>query len=625
MKYSLPVLAGLCALLLLALLGASVSLAQAGSPLPGAKSYPGSLTSTSTYSTHPLADRSCCRSGFDPATPTDTPTEMPPDTSTPTPSETPYPTATSTPSTTCGPAWRTVPSPNLGPVANYLRGIYAASSDDIWAVGYYSDGAGTVKTLIMHWDGAMWRMATDPGDVALYAIGGLTGDNVWAVGKDILHWDGGQWGPVAWPTPGRMSTLNGVDVLKPDYAWAVGSYWSEASTATLVERWDGNEWSVVQSPSGHRPDAPDVTNESLSAVDAATTEDAWAVGSVRTSGQNFTIVEHWNGTQWSFVTAPNPGYTNWLDGVEVVSANDVWAVGHYAPRYGVNMTLIEHWDGTQWSVIPSPNVGTAGSTLYGVSALGTGDVWAVGYYVDSKTGLNEPLTEHWDGTQWSVVPGPSVPDHAAILYSVDALGAENVWAAGTFEKVTDIYSTLVASYSDPCAPPTATPTPTSTPVLTSHLTWQGPPAQPDPRQQLPVTLTLRSESAQVDYPSQDTDPAGYFTVSLGSLAPGTYSWRAKGPRYLANSGTLTVGRWPVVNAELGLMRAGDANNDNAVNSVDTNITLRSFARCLGDPDYDPRADFDNSNCITGVDFNLLKSNFGQGGAPPLQPINSRGR
>src|SRR4051812_41226283 len=49
---------------------------------------------------------------------------------------------------------------------------------------------------------------------------------------------------------------------------------------------------------------------------------------------------------WSLVSSPNPGTSsNVLNDVEVVKANDVWAVGGQQGH-----TLVEHWDGTSWSV-----------------------------------------------------------------------------------------------------------------------------------------------------------------------------------------------------------------------------------------------------------------------------------
>ena len=62
-----------------------------------------------------------------------------------------------------------------------------------------------------------------------------------------------------------------------------------------------------------------------------------------------------------------------------VSANDIWAVGAFVdPNLNANQTLTEHWDGTSWSVIPSPNATTGNNVLTGVTALSTGDVVAVG-------------------------------------------------------------------------------------------------------------------------------------------------------------------------------------------------------------------------------------------------------
>src|SRR2546430_10535908 len=93
---------------------------------------------------------------------------------------------------------------------------------------------------------------------------------------------------------------------------------------------------------------------------------------------------------------------NLLQGVATVSPTDIWAVGYYQSRSSMNdMTLVEHWDGTQWSIVPSPAPGQA-SALYGVTAISTDNVWAVGEYFNGTE--DQTLIEHWDGTQWSIVP-----------------------------------------------------------------------------------------------------------------------------------------------------------------------------------------------------------------------------
>ena len=63
-----------------------------------------------------------------------------------------------------------------------------------------------------------------------------------------------------------------------------------------------------------------------------------------------TLVEHWNGSAWSVVPSPNaPGTrSNSLVSVSAVAANDVWAVGYSLIGF-THQTLIEHWDGSSWT------------------------------------------------------------------------------------------------------------------------------------------------------------------------------------------------------------------------------------------------------------------------------------
>jgi hypothetical protein len=156
-------------------------------------------------------------------------------------------------------------------------------------------------------------------------------------------------------------------------------------------------------------------------------------------------------------------------------------------------------------------------------------------------------------------------------------------------------------------------------VLVGHVIWQSRPAQPNPLQQLPITLTLRSEAGEFDYPQQTTGDNGVFTVPVAALAAGTYGWRVEGPRFLANAGTVTIAGAPATNCEMGLMRAGDANNDNTVDVSDFIILKGAFGESSGQPGYDDRADFNGDLLVSIIDYSPLKGNFGLSGAPPLSP------
>ena len=102
--------------------------------------------------------------------------------------------------------------------------------------------------------------------------------------------------------------------------------------------------------------------------------------------------------------------------VAAVSTNDIWAVGDYTGYITTTLvrnTLTEHWDGSAWSVVPSPNHtggnGDEGGSLSGVAVAGTYDVWAVGWYQGynpNNSNFDGTITEHWNGSAWSLVANP---------------------------------------------------------------------------------------------------------------------------------------------------------------------------------------------------------------------------
>jgi len=189
----------------------------------------------------------------------------------------------------------------------------------------------------------------------------------------------GGWSVVSSPDPNQFANiLTAVATVSANDVWAVG-YFQGSSDNTLAEHWDGTQWSIITSPS------PSKYGDNLFGVAAIVSNDVWAVGDYNgAKGYYNTLIEHWDGSAWSVVPSPNPGTgPNSLNAVTVISTNDVWAVGGYSNRNGGNFTLIEHWNGTQWSVVSSPSV-PAFTELYAVAGvIGTTQVWTVGESTDN--------------------------------------------------------------------------------------------------------------------------------------------------------------------------------------------------------------------------------------------------
>src|SRR6478672_3269683 len=72
---------------------------------------------------------------------------------------------------------------------------------------------------------------------------------------------------------------------------------------------------------------------------------------------------------WDVTPSPNVPYASFLLGVATLSANDIWAVGVNYNTNGYQRTLTEHWNGSQWSVVPSPNA-DEDNVLNAVAAAG---------------------------------------------------------------------------------------------------------------------------------------------------------------------------------------------------------------------------------------------------------------
>jgi WD40 repeat protein len=276
----------------------------------------------------------------------------------------------------------------------------------------------------------------------LNAVSALSANDVWAVGTHnkgptkvgtaetdpfvtgktqtlVEHWNGKQWTVIPSPNVGSANNnLVALSALAPNDVWAVGSYGDsndyrdKAKSRTLIMRWNGTAWAVVPSP-----DVPGVSN-GLNGVLALSPNDAWAVGS---SGgdpieigpdKSRTLVLHWDGKTWKQVASPDPGlYSNALNSLAAASPNDIWAVGNYIStepqqRGGgpYALPLLMHWNGQQWTVAASPE---SGNYMSSIAVTRNNKAWAVGTLADE--GFSEAKMLHWDGTRWTEVENPPVP------------------------------------------------------------------------------------------------------------------------------------------------------------------------------------------------------------------------
>ncbi len=244
-----------------------------------------------------------------------------------------------------GSTWSVIPSPNASGEGDELYGVAAISTNDVWAVGYFVNNPETmILPLLEHWNGTSWSVAQDPTvNVTTNFIEGVTAtasNNVWAVGYAIdgfgdnenliLHFDGTQWSIVPTvPVSSDGNALQSVVATSATDAWAVGrkNINEGESSSTLTLHWNGTTWSPVASPNNG------TRTNSLWGVTALSSNDAWTVGQAAQAPEGFnqTLIEHWNGKQWSIVASPNKqpqtNNPNTLFATTSISPGNVMAVG----------------------------------------------------------------------------------------------------------------------------------------------------------------------------------------------------------------------------------------------------------------------------------------------------------
>jgi hypothetical protein len=178
-------------------------------------------------------------------------------------------------------------------------------------------------------------------------------------------------------------------------------------------------------------------NNGLYAVSASSPSDIWAVGQ---------SAIHFDGTKWTTFPVPmiNGDNTSLLGGVADISPTEAWAVGGVNLGLGNSGQVIEHWDGTAWSVFPGPTFGASDvPDLKAMTAISANDIWAVGSLLSDEERILNFLFEHWDGTAWSAT---NIETNDAFLFGVSADATNDVWAVGFIGPENDSSRTLVLRY-----------------------------------------------------------------------------------------------------------------------------------------------------------------------------------
>ncbi len=220
-----------------------------------------------------------------------------------------------------------------------LRGVWAASATDVWAVG--SSGQ------VVRFNGASSTTLRVMGNPELRSVWGSGPNDVWIVGDNgaIAHWDGATLSSTSSPTTNSLMGLWGSSA---DNVLAVGL------NGTII-RFNGFGWGLVTPPAGN-------AGQHFYAIDGVGPTD-FVVAGVKAFRSAGLADGGLNTAGWTEL--PNVPGSFTMFSIDALPGGGVWA--------GANEGRIAYWDGITWSVTTAP----ASSSIYGINVLGT-DVYAYG-------------------------------------------------------------------------------------------------------------------------------------------------------------------------------------------------------------------------------------------------------
>jgi hypothetical protein len=396
-----------------------------------------------------------------------------------------------------------------------LSSVSYVSPSETWAVGNVGQAQRANQTLIEQYNGSAWSRVPSPdqgtGNNALNSVSMIPGAG-WAVGYAqvsgkytplALGWDGTQWSPADTGTFPSDALLTGVDTQADGSAWAVGFQRTAAGTRqTLIEQESGGTWTPMASPND--PNDGTATDNSLTAISGTEDTGLWAVGWRESSSGLQPVILRYDTTQpsptWESVTGAGdvptgPGTIDTvLTGVDVLSADDVWAVGYYFDG-SVNQPLALHWDGSTWSNNFSiPGAGM----LRRVTALAPDNVWAAGTVYNGTA--YQSLVEHFDGTSWAPAKSANAPkgaDTEIIGLATDPAGSSMTLVGRQGSKA------IVEQASCPSGPLSLLPGTVTSALAVPAIPGVGPTPNPPPNTPpattaVPVTITDQASAAGID-------------------------------------------------------------------------------------------------------------------------------
>jgi len=297
--------------------------------------------------------------------------------------------------------WRRVSDPIATGKHREPRAISCVSLSSCVVIGQ-RDG----RAVAAQWNGAQWATRSLPGSASAFYtdLACASGSSCIAIDAHggSARWDGTIWRSDPMPQPAlAVSCPTSRDCV------AVGGS-GLPGAPPAAERWDGTAWTAMEVAG---PASTTFTDVACSAV-----RNCIAVGYAVTGPPVYkanrptsTVIEHWDGANWSVMPSPNAhgALANLLSAVACPAPTSCEAVGYDIDAANVGTSkasrpLILRLNAGHWALQSVPGL-LAKRELTDVSCSSPAACTAVGRRQVSRTTLPSmlTLTYRWNGRAWS--------------------------------------------------------------------------------------------------------------------------------------------------------------------------------------------------------------------------------
>jgi hypothetical protein len=234
--------------------------------------------------------------------------------------------------------------------------------------------------------------------------------------------------------------------------------WAASERVDGLARWDGVQWSAVQSPAGGGVDG---------AVFALAVHDDGS-GAKLYAGGSFSLPGHyigaWDGTEWAALASPGGEGTNGpvyaLRGYDAAPAPGLYVGGLFLEAGGLPARGLARWDGASWHdvVAPAPPVAAIDGDVYALEVFDDGGgpaLFAGGELTVSNRGATN--LARWRGNEWSRL-GTAGPDGPVMsLAAWDDGGGPALFAGGWFHHADAVEAPHIVRWNGSTWAPLAGP------------------------------------------------------------------------------------------------------------------------------------------------------------------------